>query len=274
MTTRLYDKARKRLVYAAQSASSDFWDFHWADHRRDTYLNPPSHRFTVWFTRRYLPAGAAVLEGGCGMGDKVFALDRAGFKVKGIDYAVATVAMTRQYWPHLAISLGDVRQLPLASECVDGYWSLGVIEHFVDGYTHIANEMARVLRPGGYLFLTFPMMNTVRSMQAKKGAYGPWEEADANLKRNFYQYALDPNEVIEQFKSLGFTVAHQGGQSSFDCLADETRWFKPVDRLLRSLPFELRTKLGVIADMFAGKFFGHVALLALRKSTMQKSPTL
>jgi SAM-dependent methyltransferase len=173
--------------------------------------------------------------------------------------------MTRQYWPHLKISLGDVRHLPLATECLDGYWSLGVIEHFVDGYTNIASEIDRVLRPGGYLFLTFPMMNAVRRIQAKKGAYGAWEEADADLRRNFYQYALDPTEVIEEFKSLGFAAVYRGGQSSFDCLADETRWFKPVDRVLSRLPFGLRTKLGVIADMFAGKFFGHVALLVFQK---------
>ena len=212
-----------------------------------------------------------MLEGGCGMGDKVYALDKAGFKAKGIDYAPAAVAMTKRYWPHLDISVGDVRQLPIASESLDGYWSLGVIEHFIDGYTDIAKEIARVLRPGGYLFLTFPMMNPVRRIQANKGAYQLLPEGDdGEVKRNFYQYALDPDEVIEEFRSLGFMVVHKGGQSSFDCLAVETRWFKPLDRVLHSLPFQLRTKLGVIADMVVGRFFGHVALLALQKDTIKK----
>lgn len=261
-----YDKTGRRLVYITESATPEFWDHHWEKQVKETYFSPPAHRTTVWITKKYLPVGATILEGGCGMGDKVYALHKAGFKAKGIDYAQTTVEMIKQHWPHLDISLGDVRELPFPSESFDGYWSLGVIEHFIDGYNEIAKEIARVLRPGGYLFLTFPMMNPIRRMRAESGAYQTLEINDDSLSQNFYQYALDPDSVIEEFTSLGFTVVQRGGLSSFDCLAEETRWFKPVDALLHLLPFGLRTKLGVIADMALGRYFGHVALLVLRRN--------
>lgn len=267
MKHRYYDETEGRLVYFTESATPEFWDNHWEKQIRETYLSPPAHRSTVWMTRKYLPIGAAVLEGGCGMGDKVYALDKAGFMAHGIDYAQATVETIKRHWPHLHISLGDVRDLPFASNSFDGYWSLGVIEHFVDGYEKIAAEIARVLRPGGYLFLTFPMMNRIRRIRAQEGAYPKLEECDGEIRRNnFYQYALDPDRVIEYFTSIGFTAVESGGLSSFDFLADETRWFKAADSALHLLPFGMRTKLGVIADMALGKYYGHAAMLVLRRN--------
>lgn len=262
-----YDKTGSRLVYVTESATPEFWDSHWEKQAKETYLSPPAHRTTVWITKKYLPVGAAILEGGCGMGDKVHALCKAGFKAKGIDYAQATVEMIKQHWPHLDVSLGDVRELQFPSESFDGYWSLGVIEHFIDGYNEIAKEIARVLRPGGYLFLTFPMMNAVRRSRAQNGVYPLFEvNDDDTLRNNFYQYALNPDRVIEYFSSIGFTAVLRGGLSSFDFLSDETRWFKTVDSVLRLLPFGLRTKLGVAADMVIGRYFGHTALLVLRRN--------
>lgn len=141
------------------------------------------------------------------MGEKVYVLYRAGFKVKGIDYAQTTVEMIKQYWLHLDISLGDVRELQFPSESFGGYWSLGVSEHFIDG----SHDIAQALRPNGYLFLTFHMMNTIRRMRAENGVYQTLEITDGSLRYSFYQYALDPDSVIEEFTSLGFKVVQRGG---------------------------------------------------------------
>ena len=267
MLTRYYDSEHNRLVYVAQSASPDYWDSHWADHQRETYLNPPAHRFTVWLTRRFLPEGATILEGGCGMGDKVYALDKAGFHATGVDFAASTVTLTKKYWPHLPLCMGDVRKLPFHDGSFDGYWSLGVIEHFFNGFSDIASEMGRVLRPGGYVFLTFPMMNTLRRKKAKRKEFPLLETCDEETKvSHFYQFALDPNEVIKEFKSLGFTLVHRGGQSSFAAISEDSKWFRWVDRFLDHLPSWFRSGLGIVADTVWGRFFGHVSLLVLRKT--------
>ena len=49
------------------------------------------------------------------------------------------------HWPQLDVSYGDVRALEFEDDSFDGYWSLGVIEHFPDGYEDIGQEMTRVI---------------------------------------------------------------------------------------------------------------------------------
>ena len=264
---RYYDSVGDRLLYVKQSATPNFWDAHWKQTMGDVFQNPPAHRYTVWLTKRYLSPGAVVLEGGCGIGDKVYALDKAGFIAKGVDFAPSIVALTKKQWPHLDIKQGDVRRLATEAASVDGYWSLGVIEHFIDGYGEIAAEMERVLRPGGYLFLTFPMMNRVRTKRALRGEITAIGSADVDdIKANFYQYALNPAQVISDFQSLGFTLRHQGGLSALDCLSEELPWFNVIARLMRRLPLGFYVKLGLLVDMLVGKYSGHVAILVLQKN--------
>ena len=52
-----------------------------------------------------------------------------------------------------------------AQESVDAYWSLGVIEHFFNGYKEIAEEANRILKNKGFIFLTFPSMNILRKQK-------------------------------------------------------------------------------------------------------------
>lgn len=263
---RYYDPVGDRLLYVTQSATPEYWDAHWKQTMGDTFQNPPAHRYTVWLTKKYLPAGSVVLEGGCGIGDKVYALDKAGFVTSGIDFAPDVVALAKQHWPHLDIQEGDVRQLGIETASIDGYWSLGVIEHFIDGYEEIAVEVARVLRPGGHLFLTFPMMNRVRALRANQGqipAVG--SEYECDIRSNFYQYALNPIQVIKDFHRLGFTLRYQGGLSTLDCLTEETLWFKKIASVLRCLPLGLYVKLSLLVDFLVGKHWGHVAIMVLQK---------
>ena len=43
------------------------------------------------------------------------------------------------------------------------------IEHFIDGYDAILSEMYRVIKEGGYLFLTVPSMSIIRKVKAALG---------------------------------------------------------------------------------------------------------
>jgi SAM-dependent methyltransferase len=120
------------------------------------------------------------------------------------DYAKQTVSTLHKYVPELKVILSDVRTLPFRDEYFIAYWSLGVIEHFQEGFESIALEMTRVLKNGGYLFLTFPYISPIRNLKARFGLYKPWDKGtDLN---NFYQFALDAHEVSTQFKGLGFKL--------------------------------------------------------------------
>ncbi len=140
----------KRLVYLEGKATPQFWDHRWQAEGKPGPANLKDEVVTV--TEKYLPRGARILEGGCGRANKVMALSAAGYRATGVDFAEDSVKQARLHYPDLDIRQGDVRSLDFPDGHFDGYWSMGVIEHFWEGYGPILAEAARVLRPNGYLF--------------------------------------------------------------------------------------------------------------------------
>lgn len=207
------------------------------------------------------------------MGGTVFALEKAGFDIYGVDFAPRTVELIRKNWPHLKIFLDDVRALSFENNVFEGYWSLGVIEHFYDGYQDILDEMARVVKPGGYVFVTFPAMNALRKNKAAQGEYPCFKE-HAAVRERFYQFALEPAQVIANFEKLGFTLVKRMHQYSLVGLQKEREWFRPMAKFLTRLPLGLWVKLNMLCDPVIGNFSGHTCLLVLKnskKTTEQRS---
>ena len=256
---RFYDQQHNRLVYIAEQASPDYWDRHWSfDKLRIEELRREITRKHFDFlvlptTRDYLQRGSRVLEGGCGTGVHVYNLQRHGFESIGIDNAPETVRLAKQAVPEMDIREGDVRALPFPDNHFDGYWSIGVIEHFWDGYDAALREMRRVLKPGGYLFLTFPYMSPLRRWKAARGRY-PLNTATV-APSNFYQFALDHKRVTKTFETNGFELI-------------EEKPFDGWNGLNNEIPLNLRAKpLRLAIDFLARPFAGHAILLVLQKKT-------
>jgi 2-polyprenyl-3-methyl-5-hydroxy-6-metoxy-1,4-benzoquinol methylase len=264
MRKNLYDPQGHRLLYLDREANEQFWDEKWEASAQSTFANLPRHRFTIRITRRYLAPGSRVLEGGCGLGVVVNALHNAGYVVAGIDYAPKVVQAINAYLPHLNVTEGDVRQLHCEDDYYDGYWSIGVIEHFPNGYDAIAREMHRVLRPGGYLFLSFPSFNPFRQSRAAAGKY-PQLAVSAESMLDFYQFALDPSNVQANFESLGFEIVEHRGISSLLGLAEGWRLAAAAQRFLDRFPSQVGTGIGIVMDLLIGRYAGHSCLLILRK---------
>ncbi len=205
---RYYDKAGNRLVYVQQEATPDFWDEQWEGYRgRLEGLRTVRRTFVSDVTQRYLqPEDGPILEGGCGYGMQVAALAANGYRCTGIDWAARTVEAVQAAMPELDVRRGDIRRLDFADGSFAGYWSLGVIEHFWEGYEPIGREAARVLRPGGYLFLTFPYLSPLRRLNARRGVYPP---LPGGRPLGFYQFALDAAAVAQRFAGWGFAQRAQ-----------------------------------------------------------------
>lgn len=262
---RYYDSKKNRLVWINSGSSPEFWDNHWKVNKNEKIFKfPAKHRFLKRTTAKYITKGKKILEGGCGLGDKVFALNNAGYDAYGIDYAEQTVKQIKKNWPNLKIQVGDVRQLPFPDNFFDGYWSFGVIEHFYSGCGEILNEMSRVIKPDGYLFITFPAMTKIRKFKAKKGKYQIFIEKKININ-NFYQFALDPEFIKKELEKRGFKIILNRGQGSLKGIKEEFPFFAPLISKLTKLPFNLGVVLGSILDKFFGDFVGHVHMLILKK---------
>jgi SAM-dependent methyltransferase len=262
---RYYDPGHRRLIHYARAASSGFWDVHW---QSDDFAQAirSLHRFVIRWTQRYLPRGSKVLDGGCGRGQNVYSLQQAGYEACGVDFARQTVALVNQHAPELKVMEGDVRDLDFPDGFFDGYWSLGVIEHFAEGYGPIMAEMARVLRRGGYLFLTFPHMSFLRRQKAKLGMYPDLRRgAPEALPKDFYQFVLDAGKVVDDFGKAGFQNVLRTGYAGLKGFKDESGPFKSLLQRLYDSEAVTARVTRVITEPLLRTWCGHSALLIFCK---------
>ncbi len=262
---RYYDRARDRLVYLGRAATEEAWDEWWrSDHLRST-ITGPRNWFVVGNTRKHLKPGARVLDGGCGRGDKVFALRRAGFDAVGLDFAPRTVRAVHAAVPDLPIVCGDVRRLPFGDESFDGYWSLGVIEHFYGGYGRILREIRRVLRPGGTLFLTFPSISPLNRAGIRRGAYPEFRDGPEQ-RATFWQFGFSSGTIAADFARAGFELVHQEGRGGMIGVREEvlglSRAMYYVETHQQFLPFRA---LYVLGNLLLSPFAYHIRFMVLRK---------
>ena len=171
-----FDSSQKRLIYVDSSADSKFWDRQWLSNKEAIFnVMQTKNTYVSRITKKYInQTDGQILIGGCGRGHHVAALSNIGFKCIGVDYAKETVKTLNQHAPELNIRFGDVRELQYADGTFYGYWSLGLIEHLWDGYQNILDEMSRVVRDDGYLFVTFPYMSPLRLLKSKLKIYPKW----------------------------------------------------------------------------------------------------
>ena len=205
----VYDRENDRLVYLSEPATAAYWEDLWAGMLSKENI-AKGDRFVLEETRRVLGKGSRVIDAGCGRGATVYGLAQGGFEASGIDYADGTVAAIREYFPDLNVQVGDVRDMPFEDASFDGVWSLGVIEHFVDGFAPVVQEMHRILRPGGFLFLTVPSVSPLKSCKIALGSYQQFSPVDQS---KFFQFAFRPEWVVSSISEFGFRFQRSRGRA-------------------------------------------------------------
>jgi SAM-dependent methyltransferase len=232
---------RRRVIETRGPGDAMDWNQIWAGRGTLREARYPGTLRIAGLTRKFLPAGSKVLDGGCGLGDKVLAFDRAGLQGYGVDTAQETLKLAKDEVPPLRVLVADVRQLPFADNFFDGYWSLGVIEHFVDDFDAAAAEIRRTLRPNGYLFLSVPSLNLAKQRRLRAARYAVFEPDDAG-RSSFWQYYFSDEEIIGKFAALGFALeftrragAYYGIKNDFLAARSFLQFLEDRSRLLSRL---------------------------------------
>ncbi|MFZ1655189.1 MAG: class I SAM-dependent methyltransferase [Candidatus Moraniibacteriota bacterium] len=261
-----FDPSHNRLVFFSESATPDFWDRQWQDKKLQKHVMAGIHeRFVYPTTKKYLPLGSKILEGGCGKGQFVYSLQERGYEAYGIDFAENIIGQLQSLFPSHHFEIGDVRSLPYPDSSFDGYWSLGVIEHFYEGYDVILKEMSRVIRPGGYLFLTFPHMSKLRRHKARHSKF-PVFSSELLRDGGFYQFALPEESVIEDLKPYGFVPIEKRPLEGLKGAKDELTG--RLQSLLKSIYAGKNIFAQVLSFMlarFLAPYSSHSILIVLKK---------
>lgn len=98
-----------------------------------------------------VPAGATVLDAGCGEGTLSILLAKKGCHVTGFDLSEPNIVAAKEYAASAGVSdrvefrTGDIERLPVADQSFDYVVSSHVLEHIPD-FTQGASELARIAR--------------------------------------------------------------------------------------------------------------------------------
>ncbi|MFG1928694.1 class I SAM-dependent methyltransferase [Cryptosporangium sp. NPDC048952] len=126
----------------------------------DTKFGDDLPAYAAAVTAAGLPAGATVLDLGCGTGRALPALRAAvgpTGTILGVDITPEMLAVARRRGDAacFALVLADARHLPLADRRVDAIFAAGLIQHLPDPQAGLT-ELARITRPGGSLIVFHP----------------------------------------------------------------------------------------------------------------------
>jgi ubiquinone/menaquinone biosynthesis C-methylase UbiE len=112
-----------------------------------------------WVDELAIPPGEHVLEIGCGAGVSAVSMARRGYLVEAIDPVADMLTATRQHAAGAGVSLsvctrlGDAHSLAFPQNAFGLVLAIGVMP-YLHSPLKALGEMARVLKPGGFLLVT------------------------------------------------------------------------------------------------------------------------
>ena len=279
---------RKIFLHDTYGENELFWNRIWDNDWERKCTSPPQVMpALVARIGKYLKPDMLLLEGGCGDARYVRYFEELGVRTIGIDYARSTVIRINDLFPDLDVREGDIRNLEFPDNSFDAYYSGGVIEHFEDGIGPQLAEAHRVVKNGGYFFVTVPHMNLSRrceamvfSVREKTGLNG-WRSfhreglqhfiTDSPPKDfHFHEYFFSSCEMRTFLSAYGFRIVDEMPFSSTHGLCDIALYRKLIgaDRPNRTMVNKLfaaplrsirnMEDSQALSDSFLGSMFGWV----------------
>lgn len=135
-----------------------------------------------------LPANGVMLDVGCGSGQGMhwFATVRPSWKMAGVDLGMDGLRAAKMSGLG-GVALGTATSLPVADSSVDLAITLDLLQHLpLDGGDHDAfQEMHRVLKPGGHLFIRTNVQSFPRVPDDPEAVWHKYDadELDAKVRR-------------------------------------------------------------------------------------------
>lgn len=144
------------------------------------------------------------LDLGCGNGKTVSTLLDSGFEVAGVDFSSEAVGSCRSLFGDRAVfEESDISALPFPDGTFDYVTAVHVLEHIEDsGMPDAAREVARVLKPGGYLFVRSFAPGDLREPKRTDGILYIHRTPE-ELERFFNGFDIESSELVDERTRFG-----------------------------------------------------------------------
>ena len=192
-----------------------------------------------------LPAGARILDIGCGTGEYLKRVTRLGFSAVGVEPAVAMRDYAQAENPELTIVDGVTTALPFEDNAFDFLLSLEVLRYLHGDDVQLAmREMLRVLKPGGRALITFVNRYAWDGFYFLQRGRQVWLGEQFTRKHPHCEFTT-PHEVTSALENVGALVETHGVLFAPMRIAYKlhpklgaavARRFEVVDDLIQELP--------------------------------------
>ncbi|MFP4324026.1 MAG: class I SAM-dependent methyltransferase, partial [Anaerolineales bacterium] len=125
-----------------------------------------------------------------------------------LDIDPSALATIRAHWPRLCILAADAQHLPVPRAAFGAVIAVQMFGHLADRPRFLA-EAARVLAPGGYLFISWSNKTSFKG--ALYNGYSALKGTPRAQRFNFY--ATSHRENLRMLESAGFRVLDSIGYS-------------------------------------------------------------
>ncbi|MDA1166442.1 MAG: class I SAM-dependent methyltransferase [Planctomycetota bacterium] len=215
---------------------------------------------------RGLPSGSRILDGGCGLGEWTVFLAQQGFDVTGLDISEATIARLATWFPTASFRHGDLRRTDFPDASFDAYFSWGTFEHFENGLGDCLTEASRIVRRGGWLFVSVPFQNW-RLVLRDARALEHWdEEFDAQsgyrTPQRFYQWRLTREELRRELELHGFSVLGVTPVGKLTGVGRMLQWGFPLFAK-GSRPYAMASRVGAL--VLPASYVSHMILAVAKR---------
>jgi ubiquinone/menaquinone biosynthesis C-methylase UbiE len=156
------------------------------------------------FAEMTLAVGPEVADVGCGTGRLLPYLASRGLSPRGVDLSPKMIEVAQRENPGFTYDVADLRDLPFEDASLAGVvcW-FSLIYLAPDARIAAFTELARVVKPGGYLVTAFKHGNGT-------GHRNPPGSRVESFGIDFDRYWLSAREMEERFATAGFALIFQG----------------------------------------------------------------
>ncbi|MBI1821786.1 MAG: class I SAM-dependent methyltransferase [Nitrospirae bacterium] len=214
-----------------------------------------------------------LLDVGCGGGVQTVVLAAHADKVTGIDISNEFVEVAKKRCSHLSnvrFQIENACQLPFQDNIFDGIVSYGdVLSHIIEGYELALSEMARVVKPGGWI--TFEVDNKwnigmVYVPREIKEALKVKEKGHATREwQGMFFKTFTPSELKRLLKKFNLEVVEWHGHNIFASLVPDRYLLEEKRTFLGSAAIFLGKIDLFLSGVFPFNRFGFNHMLIVRK---------